>query len=137
MNVIISTLTALSGVLRYRSTMYRMRCRSMSSLSLGYMSRMNSGSSSVSSSRRAMPAWFSLAATCRTLYLQPSCTQHMNHEDIMRGVKMFQKISVSNKCCFFFYFLFFCESGKIKRITVSTKILGRTTVFNTNNNQKY
>ncbi len=35
------------------------------------------------------------------------------------------------------YVLLICESWKIKCITVSTKILGNTTIFNIDNNQKY
>ncbi len=40
-----------------------------------------------------------------------------------------QNISISNKCCYF-------ESWKIKCITVSTKLLCSTIVFNIDNNQK-
>lgn len=52
-----------------------MRFCSMTSWSSGYISRMNAGFSRVSKSSCAIPAWFSLAATCMTLYRQPSFTE--------------------------------------------------------------
>ncbi len=47
---------------------------------------------------------------------------------------MLQNISISNNVLL--NFLFIKESWKIQCITVSTKILGSTTVFNIDNNQK-